>query len=168
MRALFDVVRALTYASVFIGVVLVLVPARLLSRSGMAPPPVIGVPQIAGILLASIGGLLALWCVLTFAVLGRGTPAPFDPPRRLVVRGPYRFVRNPMYLGAGLALAGAALYYRSAALATYAAIFVLLTHALVVWYEEPTLRATFGDEYESYCRRVARWWPSRSAGMARR
>ena len=165
MSAMFVLVRAITYASLFIGLVLVLVPARLLSWSGITTPPFIGAAQVTGMLVASIGAMLALWCVVTFAVLGHGTPAPFDPPRRLVVRGPYRFVRNPMYLGAGMALAGAALYYGSVALAGYVAVFLLLTHALVVWYEEPTLRATFGDEYDRYCCRVPRWWPSLKAGM---
>ena len=98
-------------------------------------------------------------CVLTFALLGRGTPAPFDPPRRLVIRGPYRFVRNPMYIGAGLALGGAALFYNSVWLLAYVVLFLLAAHIFVVWYEEPTLRRTFGEEYDSYCRRVRRWWP---------
>ena len=64
--------------------------------------------QVAGMVIGAAGGMVALWCVLTFAVIGRGTPAPFAPPRRLVTRGPYRFVRNPMYIGIGLILAGAA------------------------------------------------------------
>jgi protein-S-isoprenylcysteine O-methyltransferase Ste14 len=109
--------------------------------------------------MAVAGAALALSCILTFARLGKGTPAPFDPPRHLVVGGPYRFLRNPMYVGAAVALTGAALFYESIALALYAGAFLLVTHAFVVWYEEPTLRATFGGEYEGYCRRVRRWWP---------
>jgi protein-S-isoprenylcysteine O-methyltransferase Ste14 len=101
-----------------------------------------------------------VWCILNFAIVGRGTPAPFDPPRRLVVRGPYRYVRNPMYLGAGLAVAGAALYYQTAALLAYVGAFLLLMHIFVVLYEEPTLRQTFGDDYKAYCRQVRRWWPT--------
>ena len=112
------------------------------------------------------GALLAVWCVATFAIVGRGTPASFDPPRRLVMRGPYRVVRNPMYVGAVLALAGAALYYESGRLVGYAALFLLATHLFVAWYEEPTLDGTFGQEYEAYSRRVRRWWPWRSAGGA--
>ena len=105
--------------------------------------------------------MLALSCVLTFAFIGKGTPAPFDPPRRLVVQGPYRIVRNPMYMGAGMALGGAALFYRSSALAAYVVLFLLVTHLFVVWYEEPTLRGLFGAEYDAYCRRVRRWGPRR-------
>jgi len=67
--------------------------------------------EVAGILVGVAGGPLALWCILAFATVGKGTPAPFDPPRHLVVAGPYRYVRNPMYIGAGLALAGAAIFY---------------------------------------------------------
>lgn len=156
---MFVLVRAVTYATLFVGLVLVFLPARLLSWSRVTTSPAIGVAQATGMLAAAIGAALALWCVLAFALLGRGTPAPFDPPRRLVLRGPYKFVRNPMYLGAAIALAGAALFYRSAALAAYAGAFLLMMHAFVMWYEEPTLRATFGVEYDRYCRQVRRWWP---------
>ena len=158
---MFVLVRAVTYASLFIGLVLVFVPAQLLSSRGIARPDAIGSLQGIGMLVALAGGALAAWCILSFAVVGRGTPAPFDPPRRLVVRGPYAVVRNPMYVGAGLALAGASLFYESLALLGYAAAFFLVTHLFVVSYEEPTLRRTFGAEYEAYCRRVWRWWPSR-------
>jgi len=82
-----------------------------------------------------------------------------DPPRRLVVQGPYRFVRNPMYLGAGTALAGAALFFQSLPLVGFTALFLLSTHLFVRWYEEPTLRRTFGEVYQAYCRKVARWRP---------
>ncbi|MCA1573699.1 MAG: hypothetical protein LC770_04010, partial [Acidobacteria bacterium] len=71
-----------------------------------------------------------------------------------------RFVRNPMYIGAGLGLASAALFYESLPLLGYAGLFFLATHLFVVWYEEPTLRRTFGQKYEAYCRQVGRWWPS--------
>lgn len=159
VSAVFVLIRAVTYATLFIGLVLVFLPARLLSWSGVTRPPVMGAGQAAGMLVAAIGAALALWCVFTFALLGKGTPAPFDPPRRLVVRGPYKFVRNPMYLGATIALAAAALFYESAALAGYAVAFLLAMHAFVMGYEEPTLRGTFGAEYDGYCSQVRRWWP---------
>jgi protein-S-isoprenylcysteine O-methyltransferase Ste14 len=151
--------RAITYATLFIGFVLIYLPSRFLSWSGMVRPAAIGWPQILGMIVGGAGAVAALWCVGAFAWIGKGTPAPFDPPRRLVIRGPYRFVRNPMYLGAALALAGAALVYESAPLLLYVGIFLLITHLFVVLYEEPTLRRTFGPEYEAYCHRVRRWRP---------
>jgi protein-S-isoprenylcysteine O-methyltransferase Ste14 len=156
---MFVLIRTVTYATLFIGLVLIFVPARLLSWSGIVGPAAIEVPQVAGMVIGAAGAAVALWCVFTFAFIGRGTPAPFDPPRRLVIRGPYRFVRNPMYIGAGLALASAALFYQSWPLLGYAGCFFLVTHLFVVVYEEPTLRRTFGEEYEAYCRQVRRWWP---------
>lgn len=131
----------------------------MLSWSGIVQPPVIGVFQIIGMTIGAFGASVALWSILTFAFVGRGTPAPFDPPRRLVVQGPYGIIRNPMYVGAGLTLAGAALFYQAAALFGYTGLFVLITHFFVIWYEEPTLRRTFDREYEMYCRRVQRWRP---------
>lgn len=159
---MFIAARAIAYAVLFIGLVLVYVPARLLSWSGVVRPEAIGAPQIVGMVIASAGAALALWCVATFVLVGRGTPAPFDPPRRLVVRGPYRFVRNPMYIGAGLALAGAALLYESWVLIGYTALFLLAAHLFVVWYEEPALRRSFVQQYDAYCARVRRWWPRSS------
>jgi protein-S-isoprenylcysteine O-methyltransferase Ste14 len=156
---MFVLVRALTYAALFIGFVLVYLPSRFLSWSGVVAPATIGAPQIAGMFVVAIGTAIALWCVFTFVFVGKGTPAPFDPPRKLVIRGPYRFVRNPMYIGAGMTLAGAALYYESLSILIYACLFFVITHLFVVLYEEPTLRRTFGDEYEAYCRRVRRWRP---------
>ncbi len=154
-------IRALVYATLFIGLVLVFLPGQVLAWSGIVRPAAIGPPQVAGMIVGAAGAALALWCILTFAVVGKGTPAPFDPPRRLVIRGPYRFVRNPMYVGAGLALAGAALFYHSLAVLAYTALFFVITHLFVLFYEEPTLRRTFGGEYEAYRRHVPRWWPGR-------
>lgn len=156
---MFPLVRTVTYASLFIGLVLIYVPARVLSWSGIVRPAAIEVQQIIGMVIGAAGAAIALWCIFAFATIGKGTPMPLDPPRRLVIKGPYRYVRNPMYLGAGLALASAALFYESFPLLGYAGFFFLATHIFVLWYEEPTLRETFGQEYEAYCRQVRRWWP---------
>lgn len=156
---MFILFRAITYAVLFIGLVLIYLPARLLSWSGIVRPASIGLPQLAGMVISAVGAAVALWCVFTFVSSGRGTPAPFDPPRRLVFQGPYRFVRNPMYLGAGLPLAGAALFYASWLLLLYTGLFFLITHLFVLRYEEPTLRQTFGQAYAAYCDRVSRWRP---------
>jgi protein-S-isoprenylcysteine O-methyltransferase Ste14 len=159
MTTIFVFARAITYAVLFVGLVLIYLPARVLSWATIAPPSTMAGPQVAGIVVGTGGGLIALWCVLTFASVGRGTPAPFDPPQRLVSSGPYRVMRNPMYLGAALALIGAAAYYESLPILGYATLFGLLAHVFVVVYEEPTLRRLFGDEYVDYCRRVRRWAP---------
>src|SRR5437588_5854866 len=157
---MFVLVRAITYAAVFIGFVLVYLPGRFLSWSGIVAPTTTGAPQITGMIMVAVGTAIALWCVFTFVFVGKGTPAPFDPPRRLVIRGPYRFVRNPMYIGAVLVLAGLAIFYQSISVAIYAGLFLLAAHIFVVAYEEPTLRRTFGQEYDAYCVRVRRWWPA--------
>jgi protein-S-isoprenylcysteine O-methyltransferase Ste14 len=156
---MFVLMRAVTYATLFIGLVLVFVPARLLSWSGLEAPLRVGPIQAAGLVLVALGAILALWCVGVFAVLGRGTPAPMDPPRELVVRGPYRYVRNPMYIGAGLALGGAALYFGSLALLAYLISLATTVSAFVILYEEPKLKKTFGVDYIGYCESVGRWWP---------
>jgi protein-S-isoprenylcysteine O-methyltransferase Ste14 len=157
---MFVAFRAVVWATLFIGFLLIYLPTRVLSWSGIVRPPAIEAPQIAGMILGSAGAVVALWCIFTFARIGKGTPAPFDPPRRLVIRGPYRFVRNPMYIGAGLALGGAALFYKSVPLVIYVGVFLLACHLFVLAYEEPTLKRTFGPEYEGYCQRVSRWWPA--------
>jgi protein-S-isoprenylcysteine O-methyltransferase Ste14 len=161
VRQMFLLARTVTYAALFIGFVLIFFPTRILSATGVVRPSVLGLWQVGGMLLATSGAVLALMCIFAFTLIGIGTPAPFDPPRRLVTRGPYRLVRNPMYAGAGLTLVGAALFYHSAPLAGYAGLFLIVTHLFVVFYEEPTLRQTFGTDYEVYCRQVGRWWPKR-------
>jgi protein-S-isoprenylcysteine O-methyltransferase Ste14 len=156
---MFVIFRTITYATLFIGFFLIYLPERFLSWSGIVRPVAMEGPQVIGMMIGCVGAVIALWCVYTFVRIGRGTPAPFDPPRRLVIRGPYRFVRNPMYMGAGLALGGAALYYLSIPLLVYGCLFLLAAHLFVVWFEEPTLQRSFGPEYEGYCHRVRRWWP---------
>ncbi len=155
------VVRTVVYLAIIVGLVVIFLPAEIVDRSGVTPASPRGMIQFAGatIILAGVG--LALWCALTFAVLGRGTPLPFDPPRRLVIAGPYRWVRNPMAIGAGSALVGVALFYESLSFFLFAVLFMLAIHAFVVLYEEPTLRRMFGAEYVAYCAKVSRWLPQR-------
>ncbi len=156
---MFSLIRALTYVTAFVGLVLVFLPSRMLAEAGITRPAEAGASQIGGLLVTATGGSLLVWCVLTFAFIGKGTPVPFDPPRRLVVRGPYRFVRNPMAIGAGITLAGAALFYESLPLLAFTGIFVVVVHLFVVVYEEPVLQRTFGEEYAAYSGSVRRWWP---------
>ncbi len=152
--------RGITYATLFVALFLVFVPQRILTVVGVVPTDVIGPFQYVGLTLIGLGAALVVWCVLTFALVGKGTPALFDPPRKLVVAGPYRFVRNPMYIGAATAMLGAALLYGSSALALYAVVVLVVTHLLVTFYEEPHLRRVFGQSYDEYLRTVHRWLPT--------
>ena len=156
MLALF---RTIVYSALFISVVLVFIPDQIRRATGITNPPALGPLHWAGLTLVVLGGALALWCILAFALVGQGTPAPFDPPRKLVATGPYGWVRNPMYVGAGTALTGAALFYQSAALVAFAAGFLVATHVFVVFFEEPTLERTFGARYADYRNAVPRWLP---------
>jgi protein-S-isoprenylcysteine O-methyltransferase Ste14 len=126
------------------------------ARLGGPLPPWLRPPGLA---IGLAGAALAGWCIATFLARGRGTPAPFDPPREFVASGPYRFVRNPMYLGGAGALLGGGLFLGSPAIALLAGAFLLLMHLVVVLYEEPGLVRRFGASYERYRRRVPRWWP---------
>ena len=108
-----------------------------------------------------IGAAVMLCCAWDFIVKGRGTPAPIDPPRELVISGLYRFFRNPMYDGALLVLFGHVLWFPSLALLVCPIIFFVAFHLFVVLYEERTLLKKFGAAYEAYCRSVPRWIPRR-------
>jgi protein-S-isoprenylcysteine O-methyltransferase Ste14 len=112
-----------------------------------------------GIVLMIAGGALGVACVVDFVVRGSGTPAPFDPPKKFVVAGPYRRVRNPMYIGGIGLVAGFGLYLRSPAILLLAVIFFLLSHLFVTRVEEPGLRKKFGAPYEEYLKTVPRWLP---------
>ena len=113
-----------------------------------------------GIAVMIAGGVLAGICIGLFIGPGKGTPAPFDPPRAFVATGPYRWVRNPMYIGGAGVLLGLGLWLRSPGIVGLTVIFLAVFHFFVVLYEEPTLRRQFGDSYESYLGRVRRWWPT--------
>ena len=137
----------------------------LIVRGG-ARPESWGAMRIVAIVIAVVGAMIYARCVWDFARRGRGTPAPIDAPRVLVVQGLYRYVRNPMYLGVLLVIVAQALFFRSGALAAYAAVWLLVVHLFTVLYEEPTLLRLFGESYERYRRAVRRWLPGRPYGGA--
>jgi protein-S-isoprenylcysteine O-methyltransferase Ste14 len=128
---------------------------------GAAPPAWL---RPVGWLLAASGLALGMVCVALFLTTGRGTPAPFDPPKVFVASGPYRYVRNPMYVGAVLALLGGGLAVGSLAILILAALFWGLAHAMVVLNEEPALERRFGESFAGYRSRVRRWWPRLPGG----
>jgi len=154
MRTMFVALRTLLFASGFF--YLWIWVARAVQRLGLPLPEWTPAP---GVVLLALGSVLALACIGTFVVRGKGTPAPFDAPREFVAVGPYRYVRNPMYIGGATMLAGFGLYLRSGSVVLFTAAWLGLAHLFVVLYEEPTLRSKFGAAYQSYCRAVARWMP---------
>jgi protein-S-isoprenylcysteine O-methyltransferase Ste14 len=121
--------------------------------------------RLLGLAPSLLGALLVLWCIGTFVTRGRGTPAPFDPPREFVATGPYRYVRNPMYIGGFGVLVGGGLALGSPSILGLAVVYLILLHLLVWLYEEPSLESRFGDPYRRYKSTVHRWIP-RSHGLA--
>ncbi|MGA8308398.1 MAG: isoprenylcysteine carboxylmethyltransferase family protein [Terriglobales bacterium] len=115
--------------------------------------------QMAGIALIALGVPVLLDSFVRFALEGRGTPAPILPTEHLVVTGLYRFVRNPMYVGVLSVILGQGLLLGDARLLRYGAVVWLAFALFVIGYEEPTLRRTFGEEYERFCANVPRWIP---------
>ena len=113
----------------------------------------------AGAALFLAGFALFAWCVSLFARVGRGTLAPWDPTQRLVVMGPYRYVRNPMISGVLGMIAGEALFAGSRPVAWWAATFFVFNHVYFMASEEPGLEARFGQDYRDYKAAVPRWVP---------
>jgi len=149
--------RNLAFTIVVPGTGAVLVPWWILSRQDGAG----GSVQWAALVVIAAGALLYLACVRVFAVVGRGTPGPWDAPRSLVVVGPYRWVRNPIYLAAFTVVLGEAWLVLSTSLVVYAVVMVIFVNLWVIGYEEPHLRRRFGDSYREYQRTVRRWIPRR-------
>ena len=106
-----------------------------------------------------VGTVILVWCFWDFLAKGKGTPAPIDTPRELVVTGLYRYVRNPMYVGVLLVIIGHFLWFGFWNLLIYAVLVFLAFNAFVIFYEEPNLRQRFGAAYEEYRKRVPRWIP---------
>ena len=159
-QRIFLAFRSLLYISGFLLLWLWLMPQWLNIRSSTDFPSQ-HPARWFGLVPFIPGAIIAISCFVNFFSVGKGTPAPFDAPRRLVITGPYRYVRNPMYLGAGLVLLGCGILFAefSGMLVGYAAGIVVLVNLFVFIYEEPTLREKFGTEYEEYCRNVRRWIP---------
>jgi protein-S-isoprenylcysteine O-methyltransferase Ste14 len=130
---------------------------------GLGPRLELGPARYSGLMPLLVGLVMILRCFADF--VRRGTPAPYDPPRELVVAGLYRYVRNPQYVGVVLVLVGEALLTGMVVLFGYAAIMALGYHLFVRYYEEPTLGRLFGEPYARYREAVPRWlprWPGRT------
>ena len=159
---LFAVLRTVIFAALFVSLWTWFAPRWMaMSKHVALQPDLLGwyvVPML-------IGAAIMIRCCWDFAWTGHGTPMPLDPPRRLVVTGLYRRVRNPMYLGMGLFLIGEAfaLPQVTREMLLMTVILFAIVNVFVMAYEEPTLRATFGEDYVRYTRAVGRWVPRISA-----
>ena len=136
--------------------VTVIVPVVLLGQRTPGSSPA---GRIGGVLVILLGLALVARTIAHFATRGRGTLAPWDPPRHLVVAGIYRYVRNPMITGVLLILVGESLLFASTEVATWAATFFAINAVYMPLFEEPGLAERFGDDYEEYRRHVPRWVP---------
>lgn len=136
------------------GVVAGYVPLALLQRGQQIET---GIFAWLAFPLWLIGGAILLWSFWNFFAQGRGTPAPIDPPKELVMVGFYRYTRNPMYVAVLSLIVGHFFWFGFWNLLIYAAIIFLAFNTFVACYEEPTLRKKFGVAYEDYCKRVPRW-----------
>lgn len=136
--------------------VTIVVPAVLL-RNGLSASSIPAQAIGSGLVLVGLG--LVGYTIASFASRGRGTLAPWDPPRRLVITGVYRHVRNPMISGVILILAGESLAFSSAALGTWTAVVLIVNAVYIPVVEEPGLARRFGEEYEAYRAHVPRWVP---------
>ena len=150
--------RTLLFTLLVPGTVLALVPFLLFRRMGRQLD--LGTIHWLGLILLVPGLAVIIWCFVDFVRRGYGTPAPYDPPRRLVIAGLYRHVRNPQYIGVLLVALGEAVFSGSLILLGYAALLAIGYHLFVRFYEEPTLKRLFGEDYVRYTEAVPRWLPN--------
>ncbi len=119
----------------------------------------IGVLDVVGAVVALAGLAVAVAAFVQFVREGRGTPAPVAPTQELVVGGLYRYVRNPMYVAVASMIAGQAMIFHSVPVLVWLGVFLVAVVSFVTWYEEPTLRRTYGESFDRYRRAVPGWWP---------
>lgn len=152
-------IGTIIFALLVPGTVIVIVPWRL--SGWRLAEPFFGWTGIRwiGLALVMVGLPVVAKAMVRFVREGLGTPSPTFPTERLVVTGPNRYVRNPMYIGVLSMIVGEALIFGSRAVLVYALCLAAAFHVFVVFYEEPTLRRRFGAEYEAYARDVHRWRP---------
>jgi len=161
----FTVLRGIVYSALFVWL-WVWVAGWVRSYDSRLPVSLPSWLRPVGWVVALAGALLAALCIATFVTRGRGTPAPFDPPREFVASGPYRWVRNPMYVGAAAVILGAGLVLSSPSIALLAFAFLLAMHLFVILYEEPALAVRFGAGYRRYKADVHRWLVRRPRSAA--
>jgi protein-S-isoprenylcysteine O-methyltransferase Ste14 len=155
------VVRNLAMIILFPGAVLVYFPSRLLIPTGFSELKLLALDQIAALLLIICASIILLNCIWRFATIGKGTLAPFDETQQLIIVGPYRYVRNPMYVSVLLILLGEAWFFGSGRLLAYTSFCFIVANVFVIAYEENRLRNKYGEQYLNYYQNVRRWLPGR-------
>jgi len=151
------VAKTLLFSALVPGTVVGIVPWLIRGDSAVAAR---GAEFVAAMVVIVLG--IAIYCYTafwSFAAIGGGTPAPIAPTKILVVQGLHRFVRNPMYIGVELAVLGQAWLFHSLPIMVYLAFAAVAVYLFVLFYEEPTLRKRYGEEYDRYCASVPRWIP---------
>jgi protein-S-isoprenylcysteine O-methyltransferase Ste14 len=161
LKQLWLAVRSLAMTVLFPGTVTAYIPYRMLRPLHIPTPNSWFLQQYGALLVLSFGLAILFKCIWEFAHFGRGTLAPFDEPRKLVVRGLYRYVRNPMYVGVLLVLLAESWFFWSSRLLAYTGFCFIIANVFIMGYEEHRLRFKFGKEYERYCHHVRRWIPGR-------
>ena len=152
-----NILKTLAFTLVAPGTVVFLIPFLIMGPNGRVFSLEDWRPL--GLLLIGMGLVLYFSSAWHFAVTGKGTPAPIDPPKKFVAKGFYRWMRNPMYVGGFFILTGEALLYYFWPLLVYLVVVSVVVNLFVIYYEEPTLKKKFGRTYESYRKRVPRWIP---------
>lgn len=154
-------VEAIVFTIVVPGAVTYWIPKDLLGIWGDVLPEPWTIWQILALVPLTVGAGVYLRCAWEFGARGRGIPFPVDHPKRLVVTGLYRYVRNPMYVGVLLFMLGESLCFTSARFFAYTIAWLTFVHLNILIYEEPNLRRKFGDSYTQYTSAVRRWVPGR-------
>ena len=153
----FLALRSLLFLILIPGTVAGYIPLWILRATKHLVIPSLSASSVLSGCLILLGASVLLRCVWDFFSAGCGTLAPVDPPKLLIVRGLYRFTRNPMYNGVLAVLLGEAWLFRSTALLQYAVLIFVMFHLVVIVYEEPSLESKFGESYQEYRRAVPRW-----------
>ncbi len=156
--------RMLATVLILPGTALVLVPGVIMwlstdAETGLTVASPAEIDFWIGLVAGLLGLALALWTVRLFVTRGKGTPAPWDPPQKLVVAGPYRHVRNPMITSVLLMLVGEALIFQSTGIAAWLIVFFIINGVYFPLSEEKGLEKRFGDDYRRYKQNVPRWLP---------
>jgi protein-S-isoprenylcysteine O-methyltransferase Ste14 len=153
-------IKNLLFTLIVPGTIAVYIPLGLIGRDASWPERLAS-QHVAGLLLIAIGAAIYFRCLWEFWVVGRATPAPIDPPKFVVRSGPFRYVRNPFYVGVVTFILGEAVFFADWRIAFYAAVVALGFHMFVIAVEEPSLEEQFGEAYLKYKKAVRRWIPGR-------